>query len=78
MDMQNFEVQFEELKSQVEALNKKTAENKLSMIVFSGDLDKVGCVCDCHRSSCHGYGGGDVFHFLGNARTQGQAKECRR
>jgi peroxiredoxin family protein len=41
MDMQNFEVQLDELKSQVEALNKKTAENKLSMIVFSGDLDKV-------------------------------------
>ena len=41
MDMQNFEVQFDELKSQVEALNKKTAENKLSMIVFSGDLDKA-------------------------------------
>ncbi len=41
MDMQNLETQFEELKSQVEALNKKTAENKLSMIVFSGDLDKA-------------------------------------
>jgi peroxiredoxin family protein len=41
MDMQNLEVQFDELKSQVEALSKKTAENKLSMIVFSGDLDKV-------------------------------------
>jgi peroxiredoxin family protein len=41
MDMQNLETQFEDLKSQVEALNKKTAENKLSMIVFSGDLDKV-------------------------------------
>ena len=41
MDMQNLEAQFEELKSQVEALNKKTVENKLSMIVFSGDLDKV-------------------------------------
>ena len=41
MDMQNLETQFEELKSQVAALNKRTAENKLSMIVFSGDLDKV-------------------------------------
>ena len=41
MDMQNLELQFDELKSQVEALKKKTAENKLSMIVFSGDLDKV-------------------------------------
>ena len=41
MDMQNLEVQFDELKSQVEALSKKTAENKLSIIVFSGDLDKV-------------------------------------
>ena len=41
MDMQSLEAQFDELKSQVEALNKKTAENKLSMVVFSGDLDKV-------------------------------------
>ena len=39
--MQNLETQFEELKSQVDALSKKTVENKLSMVVFSGDLDKV-------------------------------------
>ena len=41
MDMQNFETQFEELKAQVEALSNKTVDNKLSMVVFSGDLDKV-------------------------------------
>jgi peroxiredoxin family protein len=41
MDMQNFETQFEELKTQVEALSNKTVDNKLSMVVFSGDLDKV-------------------------------------
>ena len=41
MDMQNIENQFSELKSQLAALDKKTAENKLSMLVFSGDLDKV-------------------------------------
>jgi peroxiredoxin family protein len=41
MDMENLETRFDELKSQVEALSKRTAENKLSMIVFSGDLDKV-------------------------------------
>ena len=41
MDMQNIEKQFSELKSQLEALEKRTAENKLSMVVFSGDLDKV-------------------------------------
>ena len=41
MDMQNIENQFAELKSQLAALDKKTAENKLSMLVFSGDLDKV-------------------------------------
>jgi len=41
MDMQNLETQFEELKSRVDALSKKTVENKLSMVVFSGDLDKV-------------------------------------
>jgi peroxiredoxin family protein len=41
MDMQNLEVKFDELKAQVDALSKQTAENKLSMVVFSGDLDKV-------------------------------------
>jgi peroxiredoxin family protein len=41
MDMQNLETQFEELKAQVDALSKQTVENKLSMVVFSGDLDKV-------------------------------------
>jgi len=41
MNMQNLETQFEELKSQVDALSKKTVDNKLSMVVFSGDLDKV-------------------------------------
>jgi peroxiredoxin family protein len=41
MDMQNVETQLEELKSSIEAINKKTAENKLAMIVFSGDMDKV-------------------------------------
>jgi peroxiredoxin family protein len=41
MDMQNIENQFTEFQSQLEALNKKTPEDKLSMVVFSGDLDKV-------------------------------------
>ena len=41
MDMQNIENQLGDLQSQIEALGKKTAENKLAMIVFSGDLDKV-------------------------------------
>jgi len=39
--MQNLEEQFTKLKSQIEALEKKAPENKLSMIVFSGDMDKV-------------------------------------
>ena len=41
MDMQNIETQLEELKTQVEALKKNAAENRLAMVVFSGDLDKV-------------------------------------
>ncbi len=41
MDMQNIENQLEELKSRLDAVDKKTAENKLAMIVFSGDLDKA-------------------------------------
>ncbi len=39
--MENIEKQLMELKSQVEALDKNTASKKLSMIVFSGDLDKA-------------------------------------
>jgi len=35
------EEQFAKLKSQVEALEKKAPEDKLSMVVFSGDMDKV-------------------------------------
>jgi len=41
MDMQNIETQLAELKAQIEAVSKKTAENKLAMVVFSGDMDKV-------------------------------------
>jgi peroxiredoxin family protein len=41
MDMQNIENQFTEFKSQLDALSKKTPEDKLSMVVFSGDLDKA-------------------------------------
>ena len=39
--MQNMEEQLTKLKSQIDALEKKGPENKLSMIVFSGDMDKV-------------------------------------
>ncbi len=39
--MENLAEQVELLKTQVEALNSKTAEEKLSMVVFSGDLDKL-------------------------------------
>jgi peroxiredoxin family protein len=41
MDMENLEVRFDELKAQVDALSEQTVENKLSMVVFSGDLDKA-------------------------------------
>ena len=39
--MENIEKQLSELKSRIEVLDKKTTEPKVSMIVFSGDLDKV-------------------------------------
>ena len=39
--MPNIEEQIEQLKAQIAAVEKKTTENKISMIVFSGDLDKV-------------------------------------
>jgi peroxiredoxin family protein len=39
--LKELETQFVEIKTQLEALQKKTQENKLSMIVFSGDLDKA-------------------------------------
>jgi len=41
MEKNDLETQFAELKTKVETLTKESAENKLSMIVFSGDLDKV-------------------------------------
>ena len=41
MDMENIGNQFADFKSQLSALDKKTAEDKLSMVVFSGDLDKI-------------------------------------
>lgn len=39
--MEQFEAQLQELRAQVEALEKKTPDDKISMIVFSGDMDKV-------------------------------------
>ena len=39
--MENIEQQVAELQSQLDALKGQSAENKLSMVVFSGDLDKV-------------------------------------
>ena len=39
--MQNVEAQIEALQSQIAAMDKKTPSNKISMIVFSGDMDKV-------------------------------------
>jgi peroxiredoxin family protein len=39
--MEALETQFAELKGRVESLEKDSAENQLSMIVFSGDMDKV-------------------------------------
>jgi len=41
MELENIEKQIKELKAQVSALEKKAPENKISMIVFSGDLDKA-------------------------------------
>jgi peroxiredoxin family protein len=41
MHVEDLERSVAELKDQVEALSKGKAENKLSMIVFSGDMDKV-------------------------------------
>jgi peroxiredoxin family protein len=41
MDMQSIETQLEELKTQVNAISKKAPEDKLAMVVFSGDMDKV-------------------------------------
>ncbi len=39
--MEQIQKQLAELKSQFEAMDKKTPSNKLSMVVFSGDLDKA-------------------------------------
>ncbi len=39
--MQNIEDQLGALQSKIEVLDKKTPDDKLSMVVFSGDLDKA-------------------------------------
>lgn len=39
--MEALQSRMETLKSQVETLQKRSPENKLSMVVFSGDLDKL-------------------------------------
>lgn len=41
VNFENVQKQVQDLQTQVEALSKKAPENKISMIVFSGDLDKV-------------------------------------
>jgi len=41
LSLEHLSEQIEEIKGQLEAIAKDTAEDKLSMIVFSGDLDKV-------------------------------------
>ncbi len=39
--MEAMQEKFQEFQAQIDALKKTTPDNKLSMIVFSGDLDKV-------------------------------------
>jgi peroxiredoxin family protein len=39
--LDQIQAQIDELKTKVESMSKDMAENKLSMVVFSGDLDKV-------------------------------------
>ncbi|MDY6851815.1 MAG: DsrE/DsrF/DrsH-like family protein [Thermodesulfobacteriota bacterium] len=39
--MQNLEKQVDDLKNQLQALTSQSQEDKLSMVVFSGDLDKA-------------------------------------
>jgi len=41
LKLKEVQQQIDEIKSRIESLSKATPENKLSMIVFSGDLDKV-------------------------------------
>jgi len=40
-DLENLEAQIAELRSKVDAMDQQNPSNKLSMVVFSGDLDKV-------------------------------------
>jgi peroxiredoxin family protein len=41
VDWQSIEAQLAELKTRVDVLDKKATEPKVSMVVFSGDLDKI-------------------------------------
>ena len=41
MDMQNMEKQLEDVQAQLESLKKGASDNKVAIIAFSGDMDKV-------------------------------------
>ena len=41
LDLEAVQKQIDEMKTQMESLSKATPDNKISMIVFSGELDKV-------------------------------------
>ena len=41
LNLDKLQEQIAEIKTQMESLSKATPDNKISMIVFSGDLDKV-------------------------------------
>ena len=41
VNLDDLKEQFEDLRKQLDSLKKAAPENKLAMIVFSGDMDKV-------------------------------------
>ena len=76
---EEIEKQLADLKAQVDSLSHNQPENKISMIVFSGDLDKVlAAFVIATWSGGHGHGSGYVFYLLGHPAFEGQAQEGRK
>ena len=58
----------QEMQNELEQVKKEVAKDKVSMVVFSGDLDRVlGSFCNCQWCCCDGNRSGHVFYILGHS-----------
>ncbi|MBW1698374.1 MAG: DsrE/DsrF/DrsH-like family protein [Deltaproteobacteria bacterium] len=78
ISLESIEQQLAEIKDQLNALSKATAENKLSMIVFSGDMDRVlASFVIATGAAAMGMDVVMFFTFWGTPVLRDQAKKVR-